>query len=202
LGLGAWDAWDGARRDAGDDRRELRKRRRLGDGAGKWADRERDVRERSACRRLARQVELAARDAQALCTPGAARFAERSFVVQEPAEQRAWPLLAEQSSRRELLARTQREQSAAKPDESVQLWVLTERQAAPLLDLLERTQVLRASAEQLAVIRSLEPAEWQPGRRVEEQVQALFQPALAEAQPARVEEPGAEAALRQLPCAG
>jgi hypothetical protein len=66
----------------------------LVDGAERWVALEQDVRALDANRRLVLQAALAAEpDATEPCTPAAARFAERSCVATEAAEQLDAPQL-------------------------------------------------------------------------------------------------------------
>jgi hypothetical protein len=88
----AWDAWDGAHRDATVDAQ--RPGLRLVDGAEKLAGRVRDVPERHALHRrwehqAALAAELEALAALELCTPVAGQFGARSYAVRAAAEQPA-----------------------------------------------------------------------------------------------------------------
>ena len=92
--LAAWDAWDDAHRDAAagavDPQGLLLGR---GDGAEKSAVPARDARERRALRRRweLQAAPLGQQAARALCKPGAAQFAERSYAAPVAAERRALP---------------------------------------------------------------------------------------------------------------
>jgi hypothetical protein len=164
----AWDAWDGAHRDATVDalRRPVRPGQRRVDGAERLAGRVRDVRERHALRRrwelqAALAAELEAPAAPGLCTRVADQFAARSCAARAAAEQPAWPrpaarqlvwklqraLVEPQPKQLERPSRAQQESAVARKQAPIQP---ATTQAALLAELGDTRAVLAPEALQFS----------------------------------------------------
>ncbi len=159
--LTAWDAWDGARRDATADavRRLVRSDRWQADDAEKLAGRVRDARERRASRhrwelRAALEAEFEALAALELCTPAADRFAARSCAALAVVERPAWQRLAA----RQLVWKLQRVQlqseQLARPTQAAQQEPAVARKQVPIQPAMTQAALLLEPGDT--------PAAWAP----------------------------------------